>query len=226
MRELLGWSRNTRIPVYSLAWKALRAAYGSPSSALISRSGEDSLTPSMRARARELEKQSAGDAVVARATPSRRNRIFALRRMSASRFFQCPEPLDGMLYSHPYTYRPLVEFLLAIPPAVVCRPGERRRLMRRALRGVLPRGIMRRRSKGNYEGMFLKAMRACAVEMAQSPGSMLLARMGCVDASSVGSRLARLSRGLSCNEGQLRQLILLELWLRQRVLEGVIRERG
>jgi len=224
MRALLAWSRSLRVPVYGLAWKSVRGAWGSPASWRPSHRGEDSLTPSMRARAHELEMQRSGDELVARATPSRRNRIFALRQMFASRFFQCPEPLDGLLYSHPYTHRPLVDFLLSIPPDVVCRPGERRRLMRRALRTVLPDALLRRRSKGDYEGRFLKAMRACATEMSVAPESLLLVRMGCVDAASVGSRLARLSRGMPCNEPQLRQLILLEIWLRQRVEDGVIRE--
>jgi len=37
-----------------------------------------------------------------------------------------------------------------------------------------------------------------------------------VDGDSVRSRLERLSVGLECNESQLRQIILLELWLRNR----------
>jgi len=39
---------------------------------------------------------------------------------------------------------------------------------------------------------------------------------GFVDRTSVLSRLQRLSSGLDCNESQLRQIILLELWLRNR----------
>jgi len=37
-----------------------------------------------------------------------------------------------------------------------------------------------------------------------------------VDRASVTARLERLSRGLECNEHQLRQIIMLELWLRNR----------
>jgi asparagine synthase (glutamine-hydrolysing) len=222
-RELLAWSRSLRVPVYGLAWRALRAACGSKCCWRDPGEGEDSLTCSMRARVAEIERQHAAE-LVARATPSRRSRIFALQRMFASRFFQCPEPLDGLLYSHPYTHRPLLEFLLSIPPHVVCRPGERRRLMRRALKGILPDALLRRRSKGDYGLTFVKALRARASEMAGSPDSMLLVRMGCVDAGSIASRLIRLTRGLPCNEPQLRQLILLELWLRQRVEDGAIQQ--
>jgi hypothetical protein len=39
---------------------------------------------------------------------------------------------------------------------------------------------------------------------------------GYVDRHSLERRLERLSLSLSCNEHQLRQIILLELWLRNR----------
>jgi hypothetical protein len=38
-----------------------------------------------------------------------------------------------------------------------------------------------------------------------------------VDRASVLSRLQRLSTALECNEAQLRNIVLLELWLRRRV---------
>jgi hypothetical protein len=43
-----------------------------------------------------------------------------------------------------------------------------------------------------------------------------LVERGFVDAASVRLRLERLSAGLDCNESQLRQIVLLELWLRNR----------
>jgi len=224
LRELLAWGRSTRTPVYPLLRNALRAAYGAAAPAPGPQSENDSLTPSLRAHARERARQRAADPVLRRATPSRRQRLSAMRSMFASRFFQCPEPLEGLMYSHPFTHRPLVEFMLSIPPALICRPGEPRRLMRRALRGILPETVWRRRSKGNYEGMFLRAMRRCAAGLMQAPESLRLVRMGCVDAASVGSRLMRLSQGLECNGAQLRQIILLELWLEQRFREGDLTE--
>jgi hypothetical protein len=117
-----------------------------------------------------------------------------------------------------------MDFLLAVPPALVCRPGEPRRLMRRALREILPSSILRRRSKGNYEGMFMKAMRTCAAPLLKAPESMLLVQAGCVEAGSVAPRLLRLSQGLESNAAQLRQIILLELWLRQRFEGGDLSE--
>jgi asparagine synthase (glutamine-hydrolysing) len=221
-RESLAWSQSLRLPVYSLLWKAMRAACGGAADRQADEGGEDSLTPLFHRRAGELARRRAADSALANAAPSRRRRTMALRQLFGSRFFQCPDPLNGLLYSHPYTHRPLVEFLLAVPAKMLCRPDEPRWLMRRALRGIVPDAILRRRSKGNYEGTFLKAMRACAAGLAEAPESMLLARRGYVDARSAGRRLFRLGQGLPCNAGQLRQIILLELWLRQRVAEGAM----
>jgi hypothetical protein len=47
-----------------------------------------------------------------------------------------------------------------------------------------------------------------------------LVERGFVDRTSVLKRLERLSAGLECNEFQLRQIILLELWLRNRERGG------
>lgn len=220
--EALQWSRSLRVPVYSLLWNAVRAVFGGPLQGPETTSEENSLARAFRARARELADRRAGDKALTGANPSRRKRIFALRQLFGSRFFACPDPLNGLLYTHPYTHRPLLDFLLAVPPALLCRPGEPRWLMRRALRGIVPDTILRRRSKGNYEGMFLKAMRDCAARLAEAPESMLLAKRGYIDLRSARARLRRLMQGLECNAGQLRQVILLELWLRQRVAEGVI----
>lgn len=222
--ETFAWSRSLRLPVYSVFWNAIRAAFGAGLPRHGANGGEDSLTPAFRSRARQLARRRMADCAPAGAAPSCRKRIFGLGQLFGSRFFECPDPLRGLLYSHPYTHRPLLDFLLAIPPAMLCRPGEPRRLMRRALRGIIPPAVSRRRSKGNYEGMFLRAMRGCAAGFAEAPESMLLVRRGYIESRSAGARLSRLIQGAQCNAGQLRQIILLELWLRQRVDEGTIAE--
>ena len=51
-------------------------------------------------------------------------------------------------YRHPLLYRPLVEFMYAIPWEAKLRPGSDRYLQRRALQGVLPEKIRLRRDKG------------------------------------------------------------------------------
>ena len=88
--------------------------------------------------------------------------------------------------------------------------------MRRALKGILPEAVLRRRSKGNYEAMFRRALRTCAAELLREPGQMRLVEFGCLEPKSIEDRLQSLVQGLPCNEHQLRQVVLVEVWLRQR----------
>jgi len=129
------------------------------------------------------------------------------------RRLQPPEPLQHLDYTHPFAHRPLVEFLMTVPADVLCRPGEPRKLMRRALSDLWPPKLRKRRSKGLFDAPWLEALRPIARHLFKAP-QLEVAERGCVDRTSVLSRLERLSAGLDCNEPQLRQIILLELWLR------------
>ena len=155
------------------------------------------------------------------AAPSRQKRLRGLAGLTQSRFFQCPEPLDGMLYTHPFTHRPLVEFLLSVPAGVLCRPGEPRRLMRRALRGIVPEAVLRRRSKGNYEALFLQSLRPCAAALVESGLGLRLAEMGFVERQKTADWLRKASLGLPL-AAKAQLVIRLEHWLRQGIRRGAI----
>ena len=142
--------------------------------------------------------------------------MWALENLLLAARFAAPEPLRHISYSHPFLHRPLVEFMLTIPAAVVCRPGEPRRLMRRALAGLLPERVRCRRSKGVYDAMFADSFRPLAMELLHDIPGMLLVKRGYVDRVSLAARLERQIQGLDCNEPQLRRLIVLEFWLRSR----------
>lgn len=218
--QAFAWSRSLRVPVYSILWRAVRPdrAANSDLSAGVAEHHTygDSLSPAARQRVRARQRQRSQAALLRDAIPSRRKHLGALNHLLECRTFQCPESLGSVHYSHPYLHRPLVEFMLTIPAGLACRPGEPRRLMRRSLRGIVPGMILNRRSKGSYDAMFLTAERPCAIELLRDPSAMRLVQLGYVKRESVTFRLQRLIQGLDCNEPQLRQLILLELWLRQR----------
>jgi hypothetical protein len=131
------------------------------------------------------------------------------------RSLQTPEPLRHLDYTHPFAHRPLVEFLMSVPADVLCRPGEPRRLMRSALSDLWPPRLRQRRSKGLFHAPMREALRPLAIDLLKWRQLQLVER-GFVDRASVLSRLERLAAGLECNETQLQQIILLELWLRNR----------
>jgi len=218
--EALSWSKVLRLPVYSVLWRALRAAlpsslvpaaiYAAPDGSYTPKSTETSLLPH--------EPESFFSKTWMHAPPERRKYFWSLSTMLEMRTLQAPEPLQDLDYTHPFAHRPLVEFLMSVPPDVLCRPGNPRRLMRSALSGLWPLKLRTRRSKGLFNTPWQEALRPVACALLKGKQWDLVER-GFVDRSSVLSRLQRLSKGLDCNESQLRQVIQLELWLRSRAHE-------
>lgn len=149
------------------------------------------------------------------ARPERRKYFRALSRMLELRSLQVPELWQHLDYTHPFAHRPLVEFLMTVPADVLCRPGEPRRLMRSALSDLWPFKLRRRRSKGLFNLPWQEALRPLASALIKSKELHAVER-GFVDRANVLSRLQRLSTGLDCNEAQLRNIVLFELWLRNR----------
>ncbi len=66
--------------------------------------------------------------------------LYAVRQI-ASGVWQEVCPVE---FSYPFTHRPLVEFLLAIPIEQKARPGENKSIVRRALRDLLPFELINR----------------------------------------------------------------------------------
>ena len=79
------------------------------------------------------------------ATPGFRYRanyfLYTTRQLSAG-FWQ---ELCDVELSYPFTHKPLVEFMLAVPPEQHARPHESKSLVRRALRDLLPRELIERK---------------------------------------------------------------------------------
>jgi asparagine synthase (glutamine-hydrolysing) len=229
-REAFAWSRSLQVPVYSILARALRTRYGSWAAPLDSGvwSGPrtalteaDSLTPKIRGKIREQLQAARKDD---RDEPSRRleprpgarRRFRTLSSILNGRTLQAPEALQHIDYTHPYAHRPLVEFMMTIPPSQVCRPGETRRLMRRAFAGLTPPAILNRKSKATYGDIFREALLRLAREMRTDAARNRVVEAGYVERDNLAQRLTCFTQGLECNEMQLRQIILLEFWLRQR----------
>ena len=227
-REVYAWSRTLRLPVYPLLWRAVKTAYSPWTGSLVSGgsndvasrySQEQSLASGLLKSVSRNQAERPPEGVWRHARPSQRSRFRALSQALDSRTLQAPEALQHISYTHPFTHRPLVEFMLTIPPGEVCRPGEPRRLMRRAFAPFLPPAILRRKSKATYADVYRQALIPLAATMRSQPDQIRLVSHGYADRSSLMERLARFLQGLDCNETQLRNLLLFEFWLRNR--EGI-----
>lgn len=221
-REAFAWSQALRAPIYPILWRALRSSYSSwtPAAGLSYQESDyarvDSLTQEFRKRVPGIELDGPRKRVWQQASPGRRGRFRAVSEMLEARILQTPETLQHISYTHPFAHRPLVEFMLTIPPAEVCRPGEPRRLMRRAFAQLLPAAVLQRKSKATYTSVYQQALMPLATELLARPGNIRLVDLGYVDRQSVIERLTGFVQGLACNESQLRQVLLFEFWLRNR----------
>jgi hypothetical protein len=217
-REAFNWSQSLRVPIYSVLWRALRtncSSWVAPevASDVCERYARiDSLAPRFRKRVALSKYDSHTEFAWNDAPPGRRRRFRSLSEVLAGRVLQAPETLQHISYTHPYAHRPLVEFMLTIPSSVVCRPGEPRRLMRRAFSTFLPSLILRRKSKTLYHTAYREALIPLASELLQRR-DLGVVDYGYVDRRSLVERLTRFVGGIECNESQLRQLILFEYWL-------------
>jgi len=225
-KEALEWSKILRLPVYRLLWRALCAALPSAlapvdisandDGSYMVKSNETSLVPDLINRLGFSTSGNLFSDVWKEAPPERRKYFRSLSSALELRTFQTPEIWQHLDYTHPYAHRPLVEFLITVPVDILCRPGEPRRLMRAALSDLWPLKLRRRRSKGLFNTPWQEALRPLANVLINS-GELQVVERGFVVRANVLSRLHQLSTGLDCNEAQLRNIVLLELWLRNRV---------
>jgi asparagine synthase (glutamine-hydrolysing) len=227
-QEALAWSKHLRIPVSWVLWRAFRTALpptlGPPATFMptdgsyVPKRTATSLLPDFCKRTGLSENGSFFSSGWMDAPPERRKHVQALTMLLEMRSLQRPEPLQNLDYTHPFAHRPLVEFLMSVPADALCGPGEPRRLMRRALSDLWPGKLRSRRSKGFFSAPWLEALRPMARDLLKGRRMEVVER-GFVDRPSLLSRLERLSAGLECNEAQLRQIILVEFWLRHRGLK-------
>jgi len=221
-KEALAWSKLLRLSVYRILWRAAQAALPpSLAPAAVYAAADGSYAPrnvetSLASRFTDLYESSnffSNDWL--HAAPERRKHFRCLSMALELRTLQPPEPLQHLDYTHPFSHRPLVEFLMTVPANILCRPGEPRRLMRSALSDLWPNKLCERRSKGSFNAPWQEALKPLARALLKTKKLHSVER-GFVDRDSVRSRLERLCLGLDCNDSQLRQIILLELWLRNR----------
>jgi asparagine synthase (glutamine-hydrolysing) len=224
-QEAYAWSCALRVPVYPLFWRALRTAYSPWTASLESGASNDassryaqalSLSAEFQKRVAHNEAERLPERSWRQAHPGRRSRFRSLSQILDSRTLQAPEALQHISYAHPFAHRPLVEFMLTIPPSEVCRPGEPRRLMRRAFSDFLPPPILERRSKATYNDVYRQALIPLATKLLSQPDRIRSVAHGYADRHSLTERLSRFLQGLDCNEPQLRQFLLFEFWLRNR----------
>jgi asparagine synthase (glutamine-hydrolysing) len=224
LTQSFAWSKVLKVPAALILTRALKATLSrgdaghdvySAEGLLAPRRDDTSLVTTLQRTTGVDDARNVFSSGWTDAPPERRKHFRALSLLRELRTLQRPDSLEGLDYTHPFTHRPLVEFLLTVPADVLCQPGRPRLLMRRAFEDLWPPAIRTRRSKSLFGGPWNDALRPMAINLLASPRPLVVER-GWIDLAGLTTRLERLICGLECNEPQLRQIILLEYWLRGR----------
>ena len=113
----------------------------------------------------------------------------------------------------PILYRPLVEFMQAIPQDQRIRPGEKRSLQRRALKNLLPPEVLNRKGKGNPSEAVFRAFIREYPRLRSLLSDAYVVRHGYVNQQA----LTRVFERTRCGDkrvGDIFRIISLEFWLR------------
>jgi asparagine synthase (glutamine-hydrolysing) len=121
---------------------------------------------------------------------------------------------DPIEITYPFTHRPLVEFLQAIPVTQWIRPGETRSLMRRALRDYLPPQIAKRKGKGTPAEAMLRAVAREWPRLRKLFKDARVCAAGYVNAQQLESLIQHASFERNPENLVVIHISHLELWLR------------
>jgi asparagine synthase (glutamine-hydrolysing) len=121
---------------------------------------------------------------------------------------------------YPYLDRALLEFLFAIPREQLVRPGQRRSLMRRALRGIVPPEIVNRRRKAFVSRAPRNALTSEGTRI--SSRDFITSQMGLVDRDRLLEEIQNAVLGKDISLVSLVRTITLECWLRHVSSQHVV----
>jgi asparagine synthase (glutamine-hydrolysing) len=121
----------------------------------------------------------------------------------------------GFELRHPFLHRPLVEFMAAIPPRQKLHPEADRFLQRRALAGILPEKIRKRRGKATFDQPSFEGLRQAGEWTAALTDDPRIARLGLVDRERWIEAVGQARMGLTHNLPQFVAAATLEVLLRQ-----------
>ena len=125
--------------------------------------------------------------------------------------------LFGVEVRHPFLDRRLADFVLSIPPEVLFRGGERKVLLRGAMRGLLPETVRRRQDKTTFADYLDRSLQEKAKgRLTAMLQDSILAQIGVVDGDGLRQAYERYCRG---EHPQMRShlwyVATMEAWLRR-----------
>ncbi|GGA80351.1 asparagine synthetase B [Edaphobacter acidisoli] len=127
---------------------------------------------------------------------------------------------------YPYLDRDLLEFLFSIPREQLVRPGERRSLMRRSLRGIVPDEILNRKRKAYVIKSPLAAIAREHKRLTQSNNELVTGALRIVATDSFMKVLEEAGQGKEIPVVPLLRALALERWLQSLRASGFLNGRS
>jgi asparagine synthase (glutamine-hydrolysing) len=117
--------------------------------------------------------------------------------------------------THPFTHRPLIEFVLALRPSIVWGPEHPRSFVLSALADVLPEPILTRRTKGNAAAALTRDLSATVSSAISDLDRWILVRAGYADAPTLRDLFSTFIDGSQLTSGLVRRVLQCEALLRR-----------
>ena len=121
---------------------------------------------------------------------------------------------DQVDIAYPFLHRPLVEFLMTIPFEQKLRPGEIRSIQRRALDGVVPERVLRRKTKGAIGEVICRGLIRERPRVKSLFTDARVCARGYVNGARLQEALDKALHGVTSHLGMLVTTIAIEIWLR------------
>jgi asparagine synthase (glutamine-hydrolysing) len=143
----------------------------------------------------------------------------ALQRQLAADSLASKPPFEKR---YPYLDRDFLEFICAIPPDQLIRPGQRRSLMRRALAGYVPSEVLSRKRKGHVARSPVVGLSRNYSSVSFLCREMRSARIGFIDEVSTSALLLKARQGLVFPMIPFMRTLAVEWWLRNLESFGIV----
>jgi len=225
LKQLKAWSLLMRRPWIQLLFQS--AIYLMPTSVRARATEQARLDPwiaSNFARRYQLSRLQLGEVKEVYWLPSLRDWALTLASLAKQVAEQRPSAEERR---YPFLDRDLVEFLVSIPEDQLLRPGERRWLMRRSLRHLLPPKVLARRTKAGGSRCYILLVEKNWRDLEPLLDSPLVAQLGYVKSACFRDALRALKAGkMSPYFVRLVRALTLELWLRDAARRNIFRHQG
>jgi asparagine synthase (glutamine-hydrolysing) len=124
---------------------------------------------------------------------------------------------------YPFLHKPLVEFALAVPWSSKLDPAETKPLLKRAMKGILPEELRKRKATATFGHGVYRALRRDWPQVEPLLTSPALCEMGCIDYRRFQQAVEQARVGYAPDLPAVLSTLALEAWLKYHIVDRRVR---